>query len=157
LRSPPWPALGEEGRRPEDVTELGGESGNSIVLDSRPRRTRGPRAGEEEAADVRRDRGGAPGVNADERPRPAAPSTPASSSPAAASPVPAAKSIEEMSARHLKMLRAIQRKALDALRNGQFADAGEAAKALAVAVREERRIRSVALRRCFRRTGLRHF
>jgi len=83
--------------------------------------------------------------------------TTSSSTPAAAAPAPTpAESIAEMNARHLKMLRAIQGKALEALRGGQFGDAAEAAKALAIVVREERRIRgatSLSARRL--RLGLR--
>lgn len=51
------------------------------------------------------------------------------------------KRIAEMNAQHLKLSRAIQGKALDALPGGTFGDTAQASKALAIAVREERRIR----------------
>lgn len=95
-------------------------------------------------------------MSAAERPGPAAPIPPASSPPAAAGPAPPLESIAEMNARHLKMLRAIQGRALEALRGGQAGDAAEAAKALAIAVREERWIRfSSSVSRGLRRLKLR--
>lgn len=68
---------------------------------------------------------------------------PASSPPAAGAPA-SDESIAEMNARHLKVLRAIQGKALEALRGGQFKSAEEAASALLSALNAEQRLADLA-------------
>jgi len=61
------------------------------------------------------------------------------------------ESLAEMNERHLKILRVIQGKALEALRGASFKTAAEAASALREAIREERKIRRPARRLSGRR------
>ena len=62
-------------------------------------------------------------------------------------PDPAAdESVPAMDERHLRMLRAIQARALEALRSGPASQAGAAARALDLAMRRDREIVSGARR-----------